>query len=124
MKSFLEPTISMQPDGIIIMRGTNNLRRETQHETANKISKLAVETKRRVKNVAVSAIIRMADSEELEWKWKQVNQLVEQVLKTNEISFIKHENIQIRHLDHWGLHLNMHGSNILTGNFINFLKGV
>ena len=124
MKSYLEPTISMQPDGIIIMCGTNNLRRETPQETANKIIKLAVETKRRVKNVAVSAIIKRADSEQLEWKRKQVNQLVDQGLKTNEISFIKHDNIQIRHLDHWGLHLNMHGSNILTGNFINFLKGV
>ena len=124
MKSYLEPTISMQPDGIIILCGTNNLRKEAPHETANKIIKLAVETKRRVKNVAVSAIIRRADSEELEWKRKQVNQLVEQGLETSEISFIKHDNIQNGHLDNWGLHLNTSGSNILTGNFIDFLKGV
>ena len=114
----------MKPDGIIIMCATNNLRRQTPHKTTNKIIKLAVETKRRVKNVAVSAIIRRTDSEELEWKRKQVNQLVEQGLKTNEISFIKHDNIQIKHLDHWGLHLNMHGANRLTSNFIDFLKGV
>ena len=124
MKSYLEPTISMQPDGIIILCGTNNLRKEAPHETANKIIKLAVETKRRVKNAAVSAIIRRADSEELEWKRKQVNKLVEQGLKTSEISFIKHDNIQNGHLDNWGLHLNTNGSNILTGNFIDFLKGV
>lgn len=124
MKSYLEPTISMHPDGIIILCGTNNLRRERPQETANKIINLAVETKRRVKNVAVSAIIRRADSEELEWKRKQVNQLVEQGLKTSEISFIKHDNIQNGHLDNWGLHLNINGSNVLTGNFIDFLKGV
>ena len=124
MKSYLEPTISMHPDGIIILCGTNNLRRERPQETANKIINLAVETKRRVKNVAVSAIIRRADSEELEWKRKTVNQLVEQGLKTYEISFIKHDNIQNGHLDNWGLHLNTNGSNVLTGNFIDFLKGV
>ena len=124
MKSYLEPTISMQPDGIIILCGTNNLRREAPHETANKIIKLAVDTKKRVKNVAVSAIIRRADSEELEWKRKQVNHLVEQGLKTSEINFIRHDNIQNGHLDSWGLHLNTNGSNILTGNFIDFLRGV
>ena len=66
------------------MCGTNNLRRATQHETSNKIIKIGVETKRRVKNVAVSAIIRRADSEEFEWKRKRVNQLVEQGLKTSK----------------------------------------
>ena len=110
----------MHPDGIIILCGTNNLRREKPQETANKIINLAVETKRRVKNVAISAIIRRSDSEELEWKRKQVNQLVEHGLKTSEISFIKHDNIQNGHLGNWGLHLNANGSNVLTGNFIDF----
>ncbi len=59
----------------------------------------------------VSAIIRRADSEELEWKRKQVNKLVEQGLKTSEISFIKHNNIQNGHLDNWGLYLNTNGNN-------------
>ena len=114
----------MQPDGIVIICGTNNLRSVVPHETTNKIIQLAVETKRRVNNAAVSAIIRRADSEELGWKRKQANEWVEQGLKTSEISFIKHDNIQNIDLDHWVLHLNMHCSNISAGNFIDFLKGV
>ena len=53
-----------------------------------------------------------------------MNELVEQGLKISEISLIKHNDIRNMHLDHWGLHLNMHGSSLLTGNFIDFLKVV
>ena len=38
MHSYMEPSLSMNPDGLIILCGTNNLRRERPDETANKIT--------------------------------------------------------------------------------------
>ncbi len=61
MHSYLEPTIGMNPDGVIIMCGTNNLKKEPPESTANKLIDLAISTKRRVKQVAVSSILHRGD---------------------------------------------------------------
>ena len=42
MHSYMEPSLSMNPDGLIILCGTNNLRREQPEETANKIINLVI----------------------------------------------------------------------------------
>ena len=39
-----------------------------------------------------------------------------------DIALIENDNINERHLDRWGLHLNTAGTAILTGNFIQFLS--
>ena len=121
MHSYMEPSLSMNPDGLILLCGTNNLRREQPDETANKIINLAVTAKRRVKNVAVSSIILRRDSPELDGKREEVNNLLERELRKLGIDFIKHDNIQERDLDRNGLHLNIKGSKLLTGNFVDFL---
>ena len=97
MKSYIKPAIDDKPDGIIILCGTNNLRSESLEETANKLIDLATETKKKLRDVAVSSIIKRTDS---------------------------HDNIESRHLDKWELHLNFQGNIVLTGNLINFLNGV
>ena len=124
MHSYMEPSLSMNPDGLIILCGTNNLRREQPDVTANKIINLAVTVKRRVKYVAVSSIILRRDSEELDGKREEVNILVERELRKLGIDFIKQDNIQERDLDQYGLHLNINGSKVLTGNFVDFLRKV
>ena len=48
MYSYLEPTISMSPDGVIIQCGTNDLKKEPPHLTAFKLIDLAISTKRRL----------------------------------------------------------------------------
>ena len=93
MHSYLEPTIGMSPDGVIIMCGTDNLKKEPPESTANKLIDLAISTKRRVKQVAVSSILHRGDSEELEVKRQQVNRLVEIGLIGTGIKFITHNNI-------------------------------
>ena len=122
MHSYMEPSLSMNPDGLIILCGTNNLRREQPDETANKIINLVVTAKRRMKNVAVSSIILRRDSPELDGKKEEVNNLLERELRKLGMDFIKHDNIQERDLDRNGLHLNIKGSNVLTGHFVDFLK--
>ena len=124
MHSYMEPSLSMNPDGLIILCGTNNLRRGRPDETANEVINLAVTAKRRVKYVAVSSIILRRDSQELDGKREEVNILLERELRKLGIDFIKHNNIQERDLDRYGLHLNINGSKVLTGNFIDFLNKV
>ncbi len=114
----------MNPDHLILLCGTNNLRREHPEETTSKIVKLALSAKQNVKNVAVSGIILRRDSEELDFKRQEVNALLEYELQNHGIEFIKNDNIQERHLDKWGLHLNLLGSQTLTGNLVNFLSQV
>ena len=124
MHSYLEPTINMNPDGVIILCGTNNLKKEPPDLTANKLIDLAISTKRKVRQVAVSSILHRGDSEELEMKRRQVNRLVEFGLSGTGIEFITHDNIDETHLDDWGLHLNFRGGNVLAYNLINFLNEI
>ena len=91
---------------------------------ANKVISLAVRVKRRVANVAVSGIIMRTDSDsnELEQKRRETNELIKRGLHQHHVDFIDHENINSYHLDNSGLHLNQFGTNILSGKFIDFLK--
>ena len=89
---------------------------------SNKLIDLAISTKRKVRQVAVSSIIHRGDSKELEMKRRQVNRLVEIGLSGTGIEFITHDNIDETHLDEWGLHLNFRGGNVLANNLINFLN--
>ena len=123
MKSYIRPTIEEDPDGVIIVCGTNNLRSATPEEVANKMISLAFEVKKEINDVAISSIIRRTDSDDLERKRIHVNQLVRAGLLGTGMKFIEHDNILDNHLDKWGLHLNFHGMNILTENLIDFING-
>ena len=83
---------------------------------------MAVTAKRRAKNVAVSSIILRRDSPELDGKREEVNNLLVRDLRKLGIDFIKHYNIQEQDLNRNGLHLNIKGSKVLTGNFADFLN--
>ena len=122
MDYYLEPTLQYKPKAIILHCGTNNLRRDSPEVVANKVISLAVKVKRRVANVAVSGIIMRTDSNELEQKRREANELIKRGLHQHHVDFIDHENINSYHLDNSGLHLNQFGTNILSGNFIDFLK--
>ena len=98
---------------------TNNLRNDHPNQVAKEIIELAANTNNKVRKVAVSSIVRRADSSDLDVKRMNVNRILEQELPKHGIDFIKNDNIQDRNLDRWGLHLNYTGKN-LPGNFIIF----
>ena len=79
--------------------------------------------KRRVSDVAISILITRRDSEELEAKRQEVNTILERALRDLPIYFINHDNIEEKHLDKWGLHLNFSGTNMMASNFIDFING-
>ena len=57
----------------------------------------------------------------MEHKVRRVDYLVEAVVKEHDIDFISQDNIKAGHLNKWGLHLNFYGTNVLAGNFVNFV---
>lgn len=73
MYPYMESTIEMGVDGIIIMCGTNNLRDESPEVIAKKMVNLAMYASNRVEQVAVSSIVHRTDSIELDQKGKEVN---------------------------------------------------
>ena len=99
MKSYMQPTIDMKPDGLIIMCGTNNLKTDTSEQIAEGIIDLAVHASHDIEYVAVSSIVMRTDSSYLNKKRKQVNALLETNLKHLGVPFIKHDNINESHLD-------------------------
>ncbi len=122
MFSYVEPTMKMNPDRIILMCGTNNLRDDQPEIVANKLISLAIKVSEKASGVAVSGIVYRGDSQALETKRRLVNRLVENSLKTYGIEFIYHDNLTGKHLDKWGLHPNFNGNNLLVGNFISFIN--
>ena len=122
MKSYLQPTINLKPDGIIMMFGTNNLRTDDPKEIAGNIIEMAKSTARQIEHVAVGGIVTRADSFHLDNKRKEVNLILEEHLAQVGIPYISQDNIKHSHLDHWGLHPNFAGTHILTGNIINYLN--
>ena len=121
MQYYVEPALNSKPESMILHCGTNNLRNDNAESLANKIIALAVKIKERVPNVAVSAIVLRTDLE-MEYKRKRVNFLVEVGLQDYNIDFISQDNIRHEHLDRWGLHLNFYGTNVLSGNLVNFVN--
>ena len=124
MKFYCEPTVNMKPDKVIIMCGTNNLRKGQPEEIADKLLKLSMDLSERVGSIAVSELVVRTDSVDLERKRMKVNQILERKLEDLNMDFIKHDNIERHHLDKWGLHLNFRGTNILASNYMDYLKSV
>ena len=122
MKSYLQPTIKLKPDGIVFMVGTNNLRTDSPKQIAGNIIELAKTTASQIEHVAVSGIVTRADSHQLDNKRKGLNSILEKQLARIGIPYINQDNMNHSHLDRWGLHSNFAGTHLLTGNFIEYLK--
>ena len=127
MESYIIPTLKREPDYLIIHCGTNDLRRDEPEVIAKKITKLAVNSKKTIRNVAVSSILARGDSDLMEGKRLQVNSILEESLACNQISFIRHETLD----QNWqyllfedGIHLNNEGTNVLGSSFVNYLNAI
>ena len=125
MESYIIPTLNRKPDGLIIHCGTNDLIDSEPTEIARKITKLAVNASKTVKNVAVSSILARGDSELIEVKRRKVNIALEKELENSCIELIKHEYIEREWenmLYNDGIHLNVNGTNALGEDFVSFLN--
>ena len=72
--------------------------------------------------VAVSGLIHRADKPEFTKKVEQVNKLLVKACQQHDMDFIDHKNIQHKHLNAYGLHLNISGTGEMAKNFITYLN--
>ncbi len=125
MEAYVIATLKRKPDGLIIHCGTNDLRDGEPTEIARKIVKLAENTSKTVKNVAISSLLARGDSDLIDVKRREVNFELEKRLQNSGILLIKHEYIKMEWknlLYRDGIHLNQDGTNALGEDFVIFLN--
>ena len=118
MKSYIQPTISNDPECIVLHCGTNDLRKNTSAvEIGQKILELAVSCKSDSNNILISGIVPRRDK--LNAKAAQVNSFLKNECGKRNICFINNSNINPRyHCNQSGIHLNRSGTNRLIENLL------
>ena len=109
MKSHIQPTISNDPEFIVLHCGTN--------EIGQKILELPVSCKSNSNNILITGIVPRRDK--LNTKAAQVNNFLKNECGKRNICFIKSSNINPRyHFNQSGIHLNRSGTNRLIENLL------
>ena len=113
MKSYIQPTISNDPECIVLHCGTNDLRKNTSTvEIGQKILELAVSCKSDSNNILISGIVPRRDK--LNAKAAQVNSFLKNECGKRNICFINNYNVNPKyHCKQGGIHLNKSGTSRL-----------
>lgn len=123
MEHYVKPTLTMQPNNIILHVGTNDLKSEaTASKIAKKIFNIAkiCHSESNAK-ITVSGIILRDDN--LNDKAKAVNDILQKKCNnSNSIDFLDHSNIDNTLLNHSKLHLNKFGTKKFAKNLINRIQ--
>ena len=108
----MKPCITKKPDQIILHEGTNDLRDKESNEIVNGVREInkIIKKKSPKSSVAVSGLIQRADKPEFTKKLEQVNNLSVKACQQHDLDYIDHKNIQHKHLNSYGLHLNRSGT--------------
>ena len=125
MNDFAKPIIRKTPDKVILHIGTNEIAKKNKEaeQIAREIYDLAQDIEARNITVAISELTPRADSEQNQVKNAAVNVELGRLCTSGRISLIKHNNIDAtKHLNGSRLHLNNHGTSLLVGNYIKFLR--
>ena len=67
--------------------------------------------------VFISGLIIRNDNQNLDKRWKEVNQFLERNCLVEKLDFIDNQNINLNILNQSGLHLNEYGTRRLVNNF-------
>ena len=124
MKSYITPTVELEPDAILIHCGANDLwRQEHSEEIAYEIANLTSSIESKKNEVVVSGIIPRKDR--FRDKAKETNESLLAICASRNIPFINHGNIDARtHINRRGLHLTTRGSKIVGDNIVKFTKNL
>ena len=124
IKDVVEKVGISKSNVIIVHAGTCDIKAKTPEELKDEIitTLQAVKVKNRRSQIAFSSILRRKDSELLNVKVKEVNELLKEELELHGIDFIENENILFSNVGSDGLHINPGGVRKLAGNFTNNLQ--
>ena len=124
MDHYLNPIISRKPDYLFLHEGTNYLPNYSPDEVTNMIRNLAIKVRNNNINCHVSSLIVPVDKPDLNEKVKMVNSKLKDMLESENINLITHQNISRSHLNCRGLRLNKRGDAALADNFIKTIRNV
>ena len=112
------------PDQGILHVGTSDLKNSTAKVIVDSILNLCTQIKGDSPNtmVGVSALLTRNDNPVLAIKVKQVNLILDNYCRMNNLPFLRNANINTSHLNNKGLHLIKQGSSLLQNNFIKFAE--
>ena len=117
MYDYVNPTLEMEPDQIIIHVGTNNLKkREDNQEVAKDIIILALHCHQK-KSVPIVVYSLTYRDDKYKDRIGPINEELKMSYEERNIGFIDNSNINKYHLNCSKLHLNSKGSAILAKNF-------
>ena len=107
---------------IILHVGTNNLVSDDAKEAAKRMEDLIVEAKSKAENVAVSSVIKRYDNKVPHSKITEYNNLVHELCKKHNITFIDNSNIDQSMLNRSNLHLNYTGDKAFGKTLCAYLR--
>ena len=120
MKHYIKPSISREPELLIIHCGTNDLKKtENPEEIANNIVTLAVEADSYSEKTSVVVSSLIPRNDRFKTKVKEVNNCLKKFCSQRNIGYIEHDNIDPNaHLNRSKLHPNKKGTSLITKTFI------
>ena len=126
MEDFVKPLSRRSPDKMVLHVGTNDLRSCTPRFIADSIVNLVTQVKEDSPNttIGVSAILVRNDNDDLVFKALQANIILKEYCLRNEIPFLNNSNINVKHLNYKGLHLNKEGTSALQQNLLGFVNTI
>ena len=109
---------------IILHVGTNNLVSDDAKEAAKQMEDLIVEAKSKAENVAVSSVIKRYDNKVPHSKITEYNNLVHELCKKHNITFIDNSNIDQSMLNRSNLHLNYTGDKAFGKTLCAYIRSI
>ena len=127
MKHHVKPCLTSKPDRIILHIGTNDIgSTKDEKEIIKGIGDICEVIKQDSPNtkIALSTLVIRADKPDYKAKVQKVNKELAELCEYKNYDLIKHENIESRHLNPYGIHLNRHGSSVMASNFLSYLNNI
>ena len=127
MKDHVKPCLTRKPDEVILHVGTNDLPKKSAQEIANGIIDIVntIHSECPMSKIVVSDVILRTDNSSYKAKIGETNNLLQIYFDEHNIELMKHGNLQIKHLNSYGIHLNRVGTAILAKNVVEYFnKGI
>jgi hypothetical protein len=101
MSHYIRPCVARKPHQIILHVGTNDIRDKQTNEIVNGILEIEEIIKKEspTTNVVISELIHRTDKAEFSQKVDKVNEMLAKACQRRNLNYIKHKNIQDKHLN-------------------------
>ena len=120
MTDFIKPVLRRAPESVITHIGTNDLKTKSEDEIIKNLKGLVEMIE--LCNVKCSISLLTIRKGHLREKGKRVNELIKANFSDSNLGIISNDNIDEKHLNGSGLHLNQKGTLTLARNLISHIE--